>query len=275
MTETASNFIDNVMAAAVDAAKSAGRILLDGWRRPKSIEYKGEINLVTDYDLASEKVIVGKIRDAYPDHEILAEESGEVGNKSDYIWYIDPLDGTTNFAHGFPVFCVSIAFEDRTGPEPVVAAGVIYDPVRDELYTALNDKGAFLNGETLNVSAQKDLNKALVATGFPYDIRENPEPVMSRFRRMCLSAQGVRRAGAAALDLAWVAAGRFDGFWEQGLWPWDTAAGMLLVREAGGRATDFSLRPYNPHVKEILATNGHLHYNMHNILSLEGESQQA
>ena len=269
MTGDLDSLLNDVLNEAVDAARAAGGLLREGFEKPKSIRHKGEINLVTEYDLAAEKIIVDQIASRFPDHGIVAEESGRKEASSPCRWYIDPLDGTTNFAHSFPVFAVSIGFE-ITGPQgPEMHVGVVFDPLRDELYTAVKDQGARLNGHALAVSLQTDLDRALVATGFPYDIRDNPDPVLSRFRTMALTAQGVRRAGAAALDLAWVAAGRLDGFWEERLWPWDTAAGLLLVREAGGIVTDFSGLAFLPEMKEILATNGHLHYNMMRILNPE------
>ena len=261
--------LDRVLETAVQAAHRAGGILRHGWRGPKSIEFKGEIDLVTDFDLASEEELTRSITRAFPDHAVLAEESGQGGVASPFRWYVDPLDGTTNFAHGFPVFCVSIGFE-APGPDgPEMMAGVVYDPIRDETFSAAKGQGAVLNGRPISVSAQTDLGRSLLATGFPYDIRENPDPILKRFKRMILAAQAVRRPGSAALDLAWTAAGRVDGFWEEGLRPWDTAAGAILVREAGGRVTDFSDRPYDPASKEILATNGHVHYNMRHILTRE------
>lgn len=258
--------LEKILTVARDAALEAGKVLAEGYAQPKSIRYKGEIDLVTQYDLASEKIILTRLKSSFPDHEILAEESGLEGPKSPNRWYIDPLDGTTNFAHGFPVFCVSIAFEAETDSGPQVLAGVIFDPLRQELFTAVRGGGAYLNDNPIEVSKESDLRRALTATGFPYNIREQPEPVLSRFRQMVLQAQGVRRPGSAALDLAYIACGRLDGFWEQNLHPWDTAAGALLVEEAGGRVTDFSFRPFRPDFKEILATNGHLHYTMHHIL---------
>ena len=249
------------------SARGAGAILRQGFYRPKTVRLKGEIDPVTEFDLASEKLITEMIGAAFPDHYILAEEGGRTGPGSAECWYIDPLDGTVNYTHGFPVFCVSIAFGTvgRSGPE--IQVGVVFDPLREEMFTAVRGRGAFLNGAPVSVSDQADLGRALLATGFPYDIRREPDPVLSRFREMCLSGQGVRRAGSAALDLAWLAAGRVDGFWEERLHPWDTAAGMLLVQEAGGRVTDFSGKAYRPELKEILATNGRLHYNMQQILN--------
>ena len=252
---------------AAAAAREAGALLREGYDRPKTVHFKGEIDLVTEYDLASEKLLLARIASAFPDHEILSEEAGEIGPPSASRWYIDPLDGTTNFAHGFPAFCVSIALETLTEKGPALTVAVVYDPLRDELYTAATGGGAWLNGRRLSVSGLSDLGMALVATGFPYNIRRNPGRIFDRFLAMQMISRGVRRAGSAALDLAWTAAGRLDGFWEERLHPWDMAAGALLVSEAGGRVTDFSDRPFDPAMKEVLATNGRLHYNMRQILA--------
>lgn len=249
------------------AARAAGDILTTGWQRPKKVNYKGDINLVTEYDLAAEKAIVSLITTHFPGHVIVAEESGQTEAVSPDRWFIDPLDGTTNFAHGLPFFAVSIGYEAPGLNGPEIKVGVIYEPLRQEMYHAVIGQGAYLNEQRLQVSAEKDLNRALLATGFPYDLRQDPDALFARFKAMCLSVQGVRRAGSAALDLAGVAAGRFDGFWEQKLYPWDTAAGILMVTEAGGQVTDFSGRPYTFDSQEILATNGHLHYNINSILN--------
>jgi len=182
--------------------------------------------------------------------------------RGDIRWVIDPLDGTTNFAHGLPWFCTSLALE----VEGEIVLGIVYNPVLKECFSAIKEKGAFLNQKPIRVSQTKELGKALLATGFPYDIQQNPEPVMTRFRNMIMHARGVRRAGSAALDLCYVACGRFDGFWEERLHPWDTAAGMLIVQEAGGRVSDFSNNFYSIYGKEILATNGFLHRDMLKIL---------
>ncbi len=275
MTEgTACPPLEDILEIAQTAARQAGRVLLEGFRQPKQVRYKGETDPVTQFDLASEKTIVGLISGVYPDHGILAEEGGETTHSSAHRWYIDPLDGTVNFAHGVPVFAVSIAFESCDGLEPEVKVGVIYDPVHDELFSAVKGQGARLNGRPIHVSDQDLMIRALIATGFPYDLHTQPDPVLDRFRRMCLAAQGVRRPGAAAIDLAWLAAGRVDGFFEEKLQPWDTAAGVLLVREAGGRVTDYSDIPHLPERKEILATNGHLHYTMLQVLNQQTGSDQ-
>ncbi len=258
---------NDVLEVAGEAARSAGAVLAKGFYQPKSIKFKGEIDLVTEYDVAAERVIVDKISSVYPDHRIVAEESGERGSDSPCRWYVDPLDGTTNFAHGVPIFAVSIAFEVQTPDGPEICAGVVFDPLRGEMFTAAKGQQAFLNEQPITVSDQDDPGRALMATGIPYYVHQRPDPALSRFRHMTLAAQGVRRLGSAALDLAYVAAGRFDGFWEEGLWPWDTAAGIILVLEAGGTVTDMNGGKFQVDAKEILATNGCLHYNMLTILT--------
>lgn len=245
----------------IDISLKAGEEILNLLPRIHEIRYKGAINLVTEADLKSEAIIKKAIRKHYPNHTILAEESG-LEERGDIRWVIDPLDGTTNFAHGLPWFCTSLALE----VEGEIVLGIVYNPVLKECFSAIKEKGAFLNQKPIRVSQTKELGKALLATGFPYDIQQNPEPVMTRFRNMIMHARGVRRAGSAALDLCYVACGRFDGFWEERLHPWDTAAGMLIVQEAGGRVSDFSNNFYSIYGKEILATNGFLHRDMLKIL---------
>ncbi len=247
---------------AVSIAREAGDFLKEKLREEIHVEYKGEINIVTEADRLSEEMLLSKIRSHYPDHDILTEESAGIQRGSSCRWIIDPLDGTTNYSHGYPVFCVSVGFEQ----EGETILGVVYNPMMGELFAAERGKGAFLNGRRIEVSNTRELTRSLLATGFPYDIRENPDNNINYFNVLALRAQAIRRAGAAALDLAYVAAGRFDGFWELKLHPWDTAAGRLLVLEAGGRVTDlfggeFSLR--SPHV---LATNGLIHEVMADIL---------
>ncbi|MFH1139620.1 MAG: inositol monophosphatase family protein [Pseudomonadota bacterium] len=257
---------ETALAVATEAALAAGKIVADGFSRPKEVAFKGEIDIVTQYDLASEKQIMAMISRAFPEHDILTEESGGKNTGAPFKWYVDPLDGTVNFAHGFPVFCISIACAAQTEHGPELLVGVVYDPMGKELFQAIKGRGAQVNGQALRIGDRADLNQALVATGFPYDLHQQPEPVLSRFRRMIMAVQGVRRPGSAALDLAWTAAGRFDGFWEERLHPWDVAAGVLLVREAGGRCTDFKGNDFVLDAKEILATNRLLHYNMLRIL---------
>lgn len=236
-------------------AREAGRLLRDRFHDPHMIDYKGEINLVTEVDRMSEALLLEKIGHAFPDHDIMTEESDGVRRGSEYRWIVDPLDGTTNYAHGFPLFCVSMALE-RDGK---VILGVIYNPMLDELFVAEKGTGAFLNDRRLTVSDTADLSRSLFATGFPYDIRVNPDNNINYFNDLALKVQAVRRAGSAALDLAYLAAGRFDGFWELKLHPWDTAAGWLMVVEAGGRVTDMTGGLYHLESPGIVATNGRLH----------------
>jgi len=240
------------------AAREAGEILLRKLGRINRISKKGEIDLVTEADLASEEAIVGIIREHFPRDSILTEESGEYRNRPDRVWLVDPLDGTTNFAHGFPFFALSLALEVKGD----LVVGIVYNPRMNEFFEALKGGGAFLNGRPVHVSPTKTLNEALCATGFPYDIRERPKEILSRFREMIIRAQGLRRPGSAALDLCYVAAGIFDAFWEEGLKPWDTAAGALILNEAGGRTTDFKGRPFTPYMDTVAATNGLLHQEM-------------
>ena len=249
---------------AIDISLKAGEEILNLFPHIHEISYKGAINLVTEADLKSEAIIKKAIRKRYPNHTILAEESG-LEERGDIRWIIDPLDGTTNFAHGLPWFCTSLALEI----EGEIVLGIIYNPVLKECFSAIKEKGAFLNQKPIKVSQTKELGKALLATGFPYDIQQNPEPVMTRFRNMIMHARGVRRVGSAAMDLCYVACGRFDGFWEERLQPWDTAAGMLIVQEAGGMVSDFSGNFYSIYGKEILATNGFLHKDMLKTLERE------
>jgi myo-inositol-1(or 4)-monophosphatase len=245
--------------------------------KPHQITMKGAIDPVTETDFQCQEIIIGMIRRAFPDHGFLAEERAEEGDvgqppsavpepghpglawESDPLptcrWIIDPLDGTVNFAHGFPMFCVSIACE----ADGVLEYGVIYDPLRDELFEARRGAGASLNGRPIRVSATDRLDRALIATGFPYDIRERVPETMARLGRMLANTQGVRRAGSAALDLCYVACGRLDGFYEENLKPWDTAAGLLMVTEAGGKVTTFDGGDYDLYSPNILASNGMLH----------------
>jgi len=249
-------------AAAVEVAREAGRLLKNRFHESHQVKYKGEIDLVTEADGMAEELIVGRIASSWPSHDILAEENHGKTSGAAFRWIIDPLDGTTNYAHGYPVFCVSIALEQ----EGEVILGVIYNPMLEELFVAAKNGGAFLNGERLAVSPTDSLNRSLLATGFPYDIRENPENNISYFNALAVRVQAVRRAGSAALDLAYVAAGRFDGFWELRLKPWDTAAGTLLIREAGGTVTEIGDHPFHLLSPSVLATNGRIHGAMNTIL---------
>lgn len=245
-------------------AKGAGKILRELYGTGVGVRHKGEIDLVTEADTRSEEYLLKRIEKEDPQAKVLSEEfhsayeeakHGDVGPDLGDCWIIDPLDGTTNFAHGFPWFAVSLCRYEAGRP----AAGAVYLPMQDELFLAEAGKGAFLNGAPIKVSKGNSLQNALFATGFPYDIHQAPTLVMEALKAMITRVQGVRRAGAAAIDMAYVACGRFDGFWEQKLKPWDTAAGMLICEEAGGRVSTFSLKSYNPFVPEILATNGKVH----------------
>jgi myo-inositol-1(or 4)-monophosphatase len=244
-------------------AREAGALLREKIDEQHTIRYKGEINLVTEVDHLSEALIVERIRGAFPDHGILAEESPEVVNGSDFRWIIDPLDGTTNYSHGYPAFCVSIALE----AQGEIRLGAVYNPMLDELFTAEKGAGAFLNGRRLRVSQTAELSRSLLATGFPYDIREDRNNNINYFVSMILNTQAVRRAGSAALELAYLAAGRFDGFWELKLMPWDIAAGWLLIEEAGGTVTDLNGAPFDLHSRHILASNGLIHDEMSRVFA--------
>ncbi|MBV8631424.1 MAG: inositol monophosphatase, partial [Silvibacterium sp.] len=249
-----------IAGAASAIAREAGALLRDYYRRGVATEYKGDVDLVTEADRASEKLIVERLHRAFPEHGVYGEEGTRSNMDGEYRWYIDPLDGTTNFAHGFPVFCVSMGLERRASSlsakqDGEIVAGVIYDPLRDELYTAEKGKGAYLNGVPIHVSRVGELAEALLATGFPSRKRHD-NPNIHFYQEFTLRSHGVRRAGAAALDLAYTACGRLDGFWEFNLNPWDTSAGALLVAEAGGSITTFDGSAFRLDSKEVLATNG-------------------
>jgi myo-inositol-1(or 4)-monophosphatase len=239
-------------------AREAGALLLHYFHQKLKIEYKGEADLVTAADRASEALIRERIRSEFPGHDVLGEEQGLSDTGSEYRWYVDPLDGTTNFAHGYPVFCVSLALEHRTAESARRIAAVIYDPTRDELFSAEQGRGAKLNGERIQVSKFSQLKECLVATGFPSHKRHQ-NPNIYFYHQITLRTHGVRRAGSAALDLCCVACGRFDGFWEFNLNPWDTAAGVLIIEEAGGRVTRFDGSPFQIDSRETLASNGLVH----------------
>ncbi|MDD4956618.1 MAG: inositol monophosphatase family protein [Candidatus Omnitrophica bacterium] len=254
----------NILETAVMAATEAGRMIFERVDTNKQISHKGAFNnLVTDVDRASEKMITDMIRQRHPEHSILAEEGGEVGaDGSSFKWVIDPIDGTTNYAHGFPFFCVSIGVIYGKS----VKVGAVYDPCRKELFTALDKGGAFLNGKKIGVSHISRMTDALMATGFAYDLSEKSSNV-KYFDIMLKKAQAVRRAGSAALDLCYVACGRFDGYWEFNLSPWDTAAGQLIVREAGGLVSTLDGKDFDIYDKEILAANTGIYAEMREVLS--------
>lgn len=242
------------LQVALAAAQTAGQILRRGFGKTQRISHKGLVNLVTDQDRRSEEAIVRIIQSAFPGHAILAEESGCTGSNAEHRWIVDPLDGTTNYAHGYPVFCVSIAYE-RQGE---VEIGVILDPLRRELFVAQRGRGTRLNGRPARVSSTHTLIESLLETGFPYS-RDRMRIALDEFDRLAYQSQGLRRAGAAALGLAYVAAGRLDGFWEATLAPWDCAAGALLVRESGGTVSQLDGRPYRADCTGIVASNGLIH----------------
>jgi myo-inositol-1(or 4)-monophosphatase len=249
------------LSVAWDAANAAGRLLRETWQQPESIEYKGAIDLVTSADRESERRIVEVLQKNFPAHSILAEEETDLRrSQSSHQWIIDPLDGTTNFAHSYPHFSVSIALQ-REGE---VILGLVYDPLREECFKAIKSEGAKLNESSLRISAVTELDKALLATGFPYDRRENADFYLSFFKAFMTRSQGIRRNGSAALDLCYVACGRVDGFWEFKLRPWDTAAGVLIVEEAGGKVTDLSGNSFSIWGEETLASNGTIHDEMIN-----------
>jgi myo-inositol-1(or 4)-monophosphatase len=252
-----------LLEAAKQIACQAGCYIIESMSGLRQVDYKGRANLVTSVDRGSEEIIVQAIRQRYPDHAVLAEETGANACRSDYRWIIDPIDGTTNFVHDYPFFCVSIAVQYRQ--ETVVA--VVYDPTRDELFSALKGHGAWLNEQPIHVSKTTDLSASLLATGFPYALEDRWHRSMDYFKLFYYRTHGVRRDGAAALDLCYVASGRFDGFWEYDLQPWDVAAGLLLVTEAGGRVTDFTGHAAAPEDRQLLASNGAIHAQMLDVLA--------
>lgn len=251
------------LAIAARAARKAGALVYSKVDSLHSIEYKGERDLVTEMDRRAEELIISMIREKRPEDGILSEERAEEKGGSACRWIIDPIDGTTNYSHSFPFFCISIAFE----VSGVLTSGVVYDPVRDELFSAVRSGGAFLNGKKINVSSTGKLDRSLLATGFPYDIGTSKENNLDHFSNLAVRAQAIRRAGAAALDLSYVACGRLDGFWELKLKPWDVAAAMLIIREAGGLVTDFGGESASvKDTSRIVASNSHIHKEMMEVL---------
>ncbi len=253
------------LATAAEAALQSGAIQRTRFGQKIKVEHKGEINLVTEVDLACERVILDLLRSRFPDHDIVTEESTPARHGSPYVWYIDPLDGTTNFAHGYPCFCTSIALTHQGS----VVAGAVYDPLREELFTAERGVGSFLNGRRLHVSSTTQLVDSLLLTGFPYDVREKLPDRLRLFNLFLGAAQAVRRDGSAAIDLCYLAAGRIDGFFEENLHPWDMMAGILMIEEAGGRVSRFDGTPVGVRADEVLASNGQLHETMLKRLSEE------
>jgi myo-inositol-1(or 4)-monophosphatase len=241
-----------------EAAREAGKFLMNHLHRGFAVSRKGEINLVTEIDIAAEKMIVSRLTSAFPGHVVLAEEMHSQTASGAVTWIIDPLDGTTNYAHGYPVFSVSIGLE----VEGIIEWGIVYNPNLEEVFTARRKGGAFLNGEPIQVSKTESLDASLLATGFPYDIRTSSRNNLDYFRAFSLHAQGVRRGGSAALDLCYVAGGRLDGFWELSLNAWDCAAGYLMVREAGGKVTNWRDEFGSIYERECLATNSLIHEQM-------------
>lgn len=256
--------IDAIREVALRAVKEAGAILRQGLEQRRTIEFKGEKNLVTDMDRRSEEAIAAMVRRELPRHSVVCEEGTRLHGDSGYRWLVDPLDGTTNYAHGYPCYSVSIGVEK----DGELIFGCVYDPTLEELFTAERGGGAFLNGKRLQVSAISTLPYALLATGFPNDVATAKENNLDHFVRFIKRAQGVRRPGSAALDLCYVAAGRFDGFWELRLYPWDMAAGSLMVTEAGGRVTDLCGGPHHLSMPQIVANNGLLHEEMLRVLAM-------
>ncbi len=245
------------LETAVDIAREAGAVLANFFERRIPYELKGDFDLVTEADRTSEKLVVERLRSHFPSHNIVAEEGGGHQSGSEYCWYVDPLDGTTNFAHGFPVFNVTLGLE-RAGE---MIAGVVFDPTRPEMFTAERGSGAYLNNRRIHVSKAKRVEESLVATGFPSQKRHQNVNI-HYYYQMAMTSHGVRRAGAAAIDLAYVASGRLEGFWEYGLQPWDMAAGILLVEEAGGVCTDMQGAKMSLRGPHLLADNGLIHGEM-------------
>lgn len=253
---------------AQSIVKEAGSVLKDRFGKVKNISYKGKIDLVTEVDHLIEEMMVNALQKAYPGTGILAEERAELNKNALSRWILDPLDGTTNFAHGYPCFCISLALEERGE----IVWGIVFDPLLEECFTAQNGKGAFLNGTRIRVSETDRIDRAFLCTGFPYDVHDSAADNIDHFKKFVKSAQAVRRDGSAAIDLCYVAAGRFDGFWEMKLKPWDIAAGALIVKEAGGRVTGFNGQGLELTDGDVLSSNGILHDRMVDILSTQGNA---
>ena len=253
---------DSPLQVAVEAAHAAGRILKERAGQVGPIEFKGKIDPVTEVDLLCEQAVIGRIQKTFPKHAFLAEESGDTQGDADHLWIIDPIDGTVNYAHGYPAYCVSIGYQCKGE----VVVGVVYNPCLDELFVAERGKGASLNNITIAVSTTTELRQSLLATGFPYDISESSENNLNHFKNFITACQAIRRPGSAALDLCYTAMGRFEGFWEMKLHPWDYAAGWLMIEEAGGRVTRFDGSPFQMGDRSVLASNGHIHRAMVDVL---------
>jgi myo-inositol-1(or 4)-monophosphatase len=254
--------MDRILEFAVELAFESGKIQKDRFAEAHSIHHKGEINIVTDVDMECQERILNLISTRYPDDDVISEEKDNLFEGEKNRWIVDPIDGTTNYAHGYPFFCTSIAYEVKGD----IACGVVYNPIFDELFFARKGKGAYLNGRPLTVSATNHMKQSLLVTGFPYDLNSNDRNNIDHFIAFLYEAQAVRRDGSAALNLAYVAAGRFDGFWELKLNPWDTAAGLLIVQEAGGKVTDFGGEPFDIYKGQLVASNGLIHAEMLRLL---------
>lgn len=257
--------LERVKKIGMAAAYKGGGVLLSHFGRVSKIDKKGAIDFVTEADTGSERAIIETIQNVFPDHSILAEESGLSKGDTDHQWIIDPLDGTTNFAHQIALFSISIAF--ALAGETVF--GLVLNPITRELFIAVKGKGASLNGRPIRVSKSTSVSESFLVTGFPYNLRDLFDPLVIRFSNCLKVSQGIRRLGSAAIDLCFMACGRFDGFWEQNLKPWDTAAGELIAREAGAIVTNFSNEPFTIDKTEILATNGKIHEEMLSLLAIE------
>ena len=255
MDTAASASKKDLLRVASDAARQAGSIMRENFGKRKQISYKGRIDPVTNVDIASEKVILEIIRDSFPEHDIITEESDLALHGSSVRWIIDPVDGTVNYAHDYPVVAVSIGVEVNG----VLVVGVVYNPIREEFFHAVRGEGAFLNDGPIHVSEVDVLERSLLATGFPYDIRENPRNNLAHFAYMAVTAQAIRRDGSAALNLCYTAMGRFDGYWELIISPWDTAAGALMVTEAGGKVTNLKGGEFSVYQRQILCSNRLIH----------------
>ncbi len=250
------------LQTAIEMALESGRIQKESLTKHFAIHHKGEINLVTDVDIACQEKIISIINERFPDDDIIAEEQSNSYDGDKNRWIIDPVDGTTNYAHGYPFFCTSIAYEAKGR----IVAGVVYNPIMDELFFAAAGKGAYLNGNRIGVSRIDNLKLSLLSTGFPYDLATNPNNNINHFVNFLYAAQAVRRDGSAALNLSYVACGRFDGFWELHLNPWDLAAGALILEEAGGRITDLTGGQFDIYRGECLASNGFIHQAMEGVI---------
>jgi myo-inositol-1(or 4)-monophosphatase len=265
----------DIMPFLDETIRRAGSAVLEYFRHELRITAKdsrpGAIDIVTDADRASEEIVLEAIRREFPNHDILTEESEIEAKGSEWLWLIDPLDGTVNFAHGYPLFCVSIALAEQGK----LVAGMVYDPLRQEAFSAFRGAGAFLNGQPIRVSSAEQLNRSVVSTGFPYDRAFTPENNVAEFSTIVTKVQGIRRGGSAAIDLSYVACGRLDGFWELKLKPWDMAAGMLLVEEACGKVTDRTGYPTDFYTQSVVATNGNIHPILIALLAEAAEKAKA